>query len=71
MTTMESRQLAGLSKAELSQFVQELGEPSYRGQQIFSAIQHRRARSFDEITDLPKDFRAKLSEQAAISTLEA
>jgi 23S rRNA (adenine2503-C2)-methyltransferase len=67
---MQLRQLAGLSKAELSHFAQELGEPSYRGQQLFSAIQRRRARSFEDITDLPKDFRAKLSERAAISTLQ-
>ena len=53
----------------MSQFVSELGEPAYRGQQLFSAIQRRRVRSFDEITDLPKDFRARLDETAAISTL--
>src|SRR5207237_9132023 len=66
---MPSLQLTGLSKSELAQFVQELGEPAYRGQQIFVAVQHRRVRSFDEITDLPKDFRQKLCEHAAISTL--
>ena len=63
-------QLSGYAKAELSQFVQESGEPSYRGQQLFTAIQRRRVRSFDEITDLPKEFRANLSERAAISTLK-
>jgi 23S rRNA (adenine2503-C2)-methyltransferase len=66
MTRIE---VAGLNKAELSTFVEELGEPGYRGQQIFSAVQRRRIRSFDQITNLPKDFRAKLSERAAISTL--
>jgi 23S rRNA (adenine2503-C2)-methyltransferase len=63
-------QLTGLSKAELCRFVQESGEPSYRGQQLFTAIQRRRVRSFDEITDLPKEFRENLSERAAISTLK-
>jgi 23S rRNA (adenine2503-C2)-methyltransferase len=67
---MQLLQLAGLTKAELSQFVQELGEPAYRAQQIFTAIHHRRTRSFDEITDLPKEFRARLSELAEISTLK-
>jgi 23S rRNA (adenine2503-C2)-methyltransferase len=62
-------QLKGLTKAELSAFVQELDEPAYRGRQLFSAIQHRRVRSFDEITDLPKEFRAKLIQRATISTL--
>lgn len=62
-------QLTGLSRAEASQFVKDLGEPAYRGRQLFVAIQRRRVRSFEEITDLPKDFRAKLAERAAISTL--
>lgn len=53
----------------MSKYVQELGEPAYRGQQLFAAIQRRRVRSFDEITDLPKEFRAKLPERAAITTL--
>jgi 23S rRNA (adenine2503-C2)-methyltransferase len=66
---MQAVQLTGLSEAELSELVEELGEPAYRGRQLFSAIQGRRVRSFDEITDLPKEFRAKLAERAAISTL--
>ncbi len=67
---MQSVQLTGLTQAELSDFVQELGEPAYRGRQLFSAIQRRRVRSYDQITDLPKDFRAKLQERADISTLK-
>jgi len=63
-------QLTGLTQAELSEFVQELGEPAYRGQQLFSAIQRRRVRSYDQITDLPKEFRAKLQARAEISTLK-
>jgi 23S rRNA (adenine2503-C2)-methyltransferase len=66
MTRIE---IPGLNKTELSTFVEELGEPIYRGQQIFNAVQHRRVRSFEQITNLPKNFRAKLSERAAISTL--
>jgi len=66
---MAHTEIAGLTKAELSTFVEELGEPIYRGQQIFNAVQRRRVRSFEQITNLPKDFRAKLSERAAISTL--
>jgi 23S rRNA (adenine2503-C2)-methyltransferase len=67
---MTVNQIAGLTKAELSEFVQELGEPAYRAQQIFTAVQQRRVRSFDEITNLPKELRAKLSERAAVSTLK-
>src|SRR3989440_7689806 len=67
---MQSAQLTGFSNADLSEFVEELGEPRYRGEQLFSAIQRRRVRAFDEITDLPKEFRALLAERAQISTLK-
>ncbi len=68
--TMQSVQLTGFAKAELSDFVAEYGEPKYRGEQIFKAVQERRVRSFDEITDLPKEFRARLAEHAQIATLK-
>ncbi|MDQ3817492.1 MAG: 23S rRNA (adenine(2503)-C(2))-methyltransferase RlmN [Acidobacteriota bacterium] len=61
--------LTGLTQAEMTAFVEGLGEPAYRARQIFAALHHRRLRSFDEMTDLPKSFRAKLSERATASTL--
>jgi 23S rRNA (adenine2503-C2)-methyltransferase len=65
----EITQLAGLTEAELVSFVEASGEPAYRGRQLFAALQHRRLRSFDDITDLPKGFRARLNEVARASTL--
>jgi 23S rRNA (adenine2503-C2)-methyltransferase len=65
----EKTHLTGLTKAELERFVGELGEPAYRGRQFFGALQRRRLRSFEEMTDLPKSFRARLSETATASTL--
>ena len=63
-------ELIGLSQPELIAFVEALGEPAYRGRQIFAALQHRRLRSFDEMTDLPKDLRARLNETARASSLK-
>ena len=63
-------QLTGLSQPELVSFVETLGEPAYRGRQLFAALQHRRLRSFDEITDLPKELRARLSQMAQAATLK-
>src|SRR4029079_17929881 len=63
-------QLTGLSQPELVTFVETLGEPAYRGRQLFAALQHRRLRSFDEITDLPKDLRTRLSDIANAATLK-
>jgi 23S rRNA (adenine2503-C2)-methyltransferase len=62
-------QLQGMSEAELVSFVETLGEPAYRGRQIFAALQHRRLTSFDDITDLPQKLRDKLKEIATDSTL--
>jgi 23S rRNA (adenine2503-C2)-methyltransferase len=63
-------QLTGLSQPELVNFVETLGEPAFRGRQLFAALQHRRLRSFDEITDLPKDLRTRLSGIATATTLK-
>ena len=65
----QGAELTGLTQAELVSFVETLAEPAYRGRQIFAALQRRRLRSFDEMTDLPKDLRARLSEVARAGTL--
>jgi 23S rRNA (adenine2503-C2)-methyltransferase len=65
----EKLHLIGLSTNELTEFVTGLGEPLFRARQIFQGIHGRRIRSFDELTDLPKAFRAKLTELADVSTL--
>ncbi|HKV36159.1 MAG TPA: 23S rRNA (adenine(2503)-C(2))-methyltransferase RlmN [Pyrinomonadaceae bacterium] len=63
-------ELIGLSQPELVEFVEGLGEPAYRGRQVFAALQHRRLRGFDEMTDLPKELRARLNEVGQASTLK-
>ena len=67
--TEQKVHLTGLTRSELESFVKGAGEPAYRGRQIFAALHRRRLRSFDEMTDLPKDFRARLAERATASTL--
>ena len=65
----ERLNLTGYSVNELVEFVASIGEPAYRGRQIFAAIQHRRLQSFAEMTDVPKALRGRLDELATISTL--
>jgi 23S rRNA (adenine2503-C2)-methyltransferase len=67
--TEEAVHLTGLAREELERFAEELGEPAYRGRQIFAAVQRRRLRSFEEMTDLPKGLRARLAGAATASTL--
>ena len=61
--------LTGFGPSELVEFVATLGEPAYRGRQIFAALQHRRQQSINQLTDLPKAFRERLNEAATASTL--
>lgn len=61
--------LTKLSQAELVTFIEQLGEPAYRGRQVFAALQHRRLQNFDEMSDLPKFLRERLRETATASTL--
>jgi 23S rRNA (adenine2503-C2)-methyltransferase len=67
---MQQPHLTGLSLAELSDFVSSLGQPAFRAQQLFAGIQGRRLQSFDEMTDLPKELRAQLGNQAIIAGLK-
>jgi 23S rRNA (adenine2503-C2)-methyltransferase len=66
---MQPIHLAGLSQAELTEFVESLGEPAYRARQLFAGLHQRRLLSFAEMSDLPKELRAKLEEHAVASTL--
>jgi 23S rRNA (adenine2503-C2)-methyltransferase len=57
-----------LSIAELQNWLQEHGLPSYRAAQIHSWLFQKRAGSFEEMSDLPKALRATLAEQFQIWT---
>lgn len=70
MTEMDTRtNLTGLNQEELVEFICQSGEPAYRGRQVFGALHHRRLQSFDEISELPKALRERLSKDATGSTL--
>lgn len=70
MTSMDQRiNISGCSATELVEFAATLGEPAFRGRQIFAALQHRRLQSFGEMTDVPKVLRERLQAIATASTL--
>jgi 23S rRNA (adenine2503-C2)-methyltransferase len=66
----ERLNLTACSAAEVVQFLATLGEPAYRGRQIFAALQQRRLQSFDAITDVPKALRERLNKIATASSLK-
>jgi 23S rRNA (adenine2503-C2)-methyltransferase len=59
---MGKANLFGLERTALLGVLHELGEPAYRGQQVFGWLYAKRVRSFDEMTNLAKDLRHGLGE---------
>ncbi|MBL8699364.1 MAG: 23S rRNA (adenine(2503)-C(2))-methyltransferase RlmN [Alphaproteobacteria bacterium] len=57
------RNLVGLTRAEIAAAMTELGEKSFRAQQIWRWIYVRGATSFDGMTDISKPLRARLEER--------
>jgi 23S rRNA (adenine2503-C2)-methyltransferase len=55
-----TRALYGMTQAALTALAIELGEPPYRGRQLFEALYRQRAESLDAITTLPAAFRTAL-----------
>lgn len=58
--------LKSLSKEQLIQLCEELGVQKFRANQIFQWLYQKGAQSFDEMTNLSKELREKLSEVAFI-----
>lgn len=54
---------------ELEGLATELGQPKYRGKQIFEGL-YKGARDIDGITTLPKNFRDRLKETSFVPTAE-
>ncbi|MEW6738335.1 MAG: 23S rRNA (adenine(2503)-C(2))-methyltransferase RlmN [Nitrospirota bacterium] len=67
---MKKINLKSLSKQELESFIKKSGLPAFRAKQILHWIYGKYAGSIHEITELSKDLREKLSENAYISNLE-
>jgi len=58
--------LLGLNLEELENLAASLGQPRYRGRQIYHGIYVRRVRDFSGLTDLNRDFRQTLAAHQGI-----
>lgn len=58
-----------LSLEEITHHFDGLKEPAFRARQVYSWLWERSARSFDEMTNLSKEFRSKLKEQFALNAI--
>ena len=56
--------LLGKSLEELTSWIEEQGQPAYRGKQLYQWLYHKGARSLNEITVFPKKFRESVAEQS-------
>lgn len=61
------QEIIGLSKEELASALSEMGEKSFRTKQIWQWLYVQGVKTFDEMTNLSKDLRAKLSERFILS----
>lgn len=66
----EKTNLKSLTRQELQEFSAELGLESYRSDQLFQWMYQKGADSFEEMTNLSKDLRAKLESIATVPGLE-
>ena len=55
---------------ELEKLVEKLGGPRYRARQIADWLYQKRVQSFEEMTDLPRDFRARLAKEFAFDRID-
>lgn len=60
MNLQSQKSLFGFDLQELTELVEGSGEPAYRAHQLFQALYRDRIRTPDEISTLPKEFRAWL-----------
>ena len=63
-------ELLGKSKEELREFCVELGEPAFRGAQIYHALYAERKFDVRQITNLPAALRERLAKEACVTLPE-
>lgn len=64
-----NNELIKLSEAELTDLLVSWGYPRFRGKQVFEWVHRHHASSFDEMTNLPKELRRRLSEAFPLDTV--
>ncbi|NLN88197.1 MAG: 23S rRNA (adenine(2503)-C(2))-methyltransferase RlmN [Syntrophomonadaceae bacterium] len=60
-------ELLGMDLKSLESYMQSLGEPRYRANQIFAWIYRKAVGSFYEMSDIPKELRLRLDAAAQVS----
>ena len=66
----ERRDLHTLTRGELQELLSGLGQPAFRAKQVEEWVWVRNARSFDEMTNLPKSLREELARRCTLGGVE-
>jgi 23S rRNA (adenine2503-C2)-methyltransferase len=67
--TVTKPDIRQLTAAQIREIVVSLGEKAFRGDQIYSWLWEKSAKSFDDMTNLSKDFRQKLADSFILQGL--
>src|SRR5256714_13529730 len=62
--------IKSLQLAELEMVVRDLAQPHYRARQIVDWLYQKRVGAFDEMSDLPREFRTQLAEKFAFRKID-
>ena len=63
MPGQPSNSLLGLNLQELTNLAIGMGQPAYRGQQLFDAVYRQKTERLDQVSTLPLEYHARLAEQ--------
>ena len=64
------RSISSLPLGKLQQEIKELGQPAFRAKQLYQWLHQKQAASFDEMSNLSKDFRQRLEQEYTIDVPE-
>ncbi len=62
MSETSNHDLMGLDASEIADLVKEMGEPSYRAQQLLEAVYRQRVSTVEAISTLPQQLRTRLKQ---------
>ena len=66
----EKTDIKSMNLAELTAFVESMGVRPFRAKQMYEWMHQKLAGSIDEMTNLSKEFRERLKQECAYTTLE-
>lgn len=70
MSNMEKKNIRTLTLSELEEYFDQVGEKKFRAKQVYEWLWQKHAQSFESMTNLSKDLRAKLEETFSYPALK-